>query len=150
MYGTRDVAYDWTEAYTQILVKPLGFENGLTSPCLFYHRQRKIKVAVHGDDFVSEGVWKELLWMDEVLGKEFSIETEILGPDEGEVKELRVLNRVIGREKSGIVWEGNPRHAEIVVEQLAMLKSKPVTTPGAEKEAKAGTEGATSQLRRCQ
>jgi hypothetical protein len=60
-YGTRDAAYNWTEAYTRFLVEKLGFEKGITSPCSFYHRQRKIKVAVHGDDFVSEGVKKELV-----------------------------------------------------------------------------------------
>ena len=37
----------------------------------------------------------ELLWLDKSLGKELSIKTEIIGPDEGKVKEPRVLNRVI-------------------------------------------------------
>ena len=90
--------------------------------------------------FVSEGVKKELLWLDMAFTKEFSTKTEILGPDEGEVKELRVFNRVARWEMSGIVWEADPRHAEMVVEQLDMLKLKPVTTPGVKEEVKAGTK----------
>ena len=118
LYGTRDAAFNWTEAYTRFLVEKLGFEKGITSPRSFYHRQRKIKVAVHGDVFVSEGFKKELIWTDKALGKEFSIKTEILGPDAGEVKELRVLNRVIKWESAGITSEADPRHAEMIVEQL--------------------------------
>ena len=52
-------------------------------------------MAVHGDDFVSEGAKEDLKWFDGALAKELQIKTEILGPDEGEVKELRILNRVI-------------------------------------------------------
>ena len=106
------------EVYTRFLAEKLGFEKGITSLCSFYHRQRTIKVAVHGDDFVSEGVKKELVWMDKALGKELSIKTEILVPDAGEAKELRVLNRMIKWESTGITWEADPRHAEMIVEKL--------------------------------
>ena len=70
-----------------------------------------IKVVVHGDDFGSEGVKKELVWMDKALGKDFSIKTEILGPDAEEVKELRVLNCVVKWESTGITWEADPRQS---------------------------------------
>ena len=93
-YGTRDAAHNWAMAYTAVLDK-LGFEKGATSPCTFLHRKRGIKMAVHGDDFVSEGPKEDLVWFNEALSKEFEIKTEMLGPDEGEVQEVRVLNRVI-------------------------------------------------------
>ena len=64
----------------------------------------------------AKGVKKDLVWMDKAFGKEFSIKTEILGPDAGEGKELRVLNRVIKWESTGITWEADPRHAEMIVE----------------------------------
>ena len=72
LYGTSDAAYNWTEAYTKFLVKTLGFEKGVASPRSFYPCKRKIKVAVHSDDFVSEGVKKELLWPDKSFCKEIS------------------------------------------------------------------------------
>ena len=77
--------------------------------------------------------------MDKALGKEFSIKTDILGPDAGEVKELRELNRVIKWESTGITWEADPRHAEMIVEQFEMTRAKPVTTPGLKDEVKSGT-----------
>ena len=89
---------------------------------------------------VSEGVKKELVWKDKAFGKEFSIKTEIFGPDAREVKELRVLNRAIKWESTGITWEADPRHAEMIVEQLEMTGAKPVITPGLKEEVKAGTE----------
>ena len=44
------------------------------------------------------------------------------------------------REKSGIVWEADPKHVGMSVEQLDMLKSKPVATPDVMEELKAGTK----------
>ena len=35
-------------------------------------------MAVHGDDFVSEGAREDLKWFDEALAKEFEIKTEDL------------------------------------------------------------------------
>ena len=43
-------------------------------------------------------------------------------------------------EKTGVVWEAGPKHAEMVANQLDMLKSKPVTTPGIKEEAKVATK----------
>ena len=52
-------------------------------------------MAVHGDDFVLEGAKEDLKWFDKTFADKFEIKTEILGPDEGEVTELRILSRVI-------------------------------------------------------
>ncbi len=42
-----------------------------------------------------------------------------LGGDEGGLKELRVLNRVIQWTPAGLRYEADPRHAEIVVRGVA-------------------------------
>ena len=83
-------------------------------------------MAVHGDDFVSEGAKEDLKWFDEALAKEFKIKTEILGPDEGEVKELRILNRVVRWEEDGLEREADQRHAELIISQLDLSNAKPV------------------------
>ena len=51
LYGTRDAAQNWTEAYTKFLVS-LGFRRGKASPCNFLHAKREIRLTVHGDDFL--------------------------------------------------------------------------------------------------
>jgi hypothetical protein len=105
LYGTRDAAYNWTQAYTTALCEKLGFKKGESSPCSFRHPIRGINTVVHGDDFFSEGPAQELEWMNRNLKKHFELKTEVLGPDAkaGQVDEVRFLNRVITWADDGIL-----------------------------------------------
>ena len=136
LYGTRDAAFNWTAAYTSVMVDKLGFEKGESSPCSFFHPDRHLSTVVHGDDFVTEGERYQLDWLDVELRKHFEIKTEILGPDahKGEQREVRILNRVLRWEDSGICWEADPRHAELVVKQLHLEDAKIVSTPGSKED----------------
>ena len=80
LYGTRDAALNWAEAYTKVLLS-MGYKKGTSSPCSFYHREWQIRTVVHGDDFLSEGSPKSLKKMDEALRKDFLVKTEVIGPD---------------------------------------------------------------------
>ena len=46
-----------------------GFSRGTASPCVFHHKTRDIRTLVHGDDYVSVGMPKQLKWMEEQLMK---------------------------------------------------------------------------------
>ena len=46
--------------------------------------------------------------------------------------EGQILNRVIRATDNGFELEGDPRHAELVVEQLNLQSGKSVSTPGAD------------------
>ena len=59
MYGTRDAAQNWFDAYSQQLVK-VGFKQGLASPCTFYHQQIGVRTYAHGGDYVSIGKPEQL------------------------------------------------------------------------------------------
>ena len=78
LYGTRDAATNWADAYTEVLIK-LGFTKGESSPCTFYHAEKGIQTVVHGDDFVSEGEKGQLLWLDKQMKLSFELKTEMLG-----------------------------------------------------------------------
>ena len=54
MYGTRDAALDWSQEYSETLIKG-GYEQGMSNGCLFYHEKLKVAVLVHGDDFIAVG-----------------------------------------------------------------------------------------------
>ena len=71
LYGTRDAALNWSQAYSEVLVK-LGFRKGRSSPCMFYHEEWQIRTVVHGDDFLSEGPGESLKKMDREMKKSFS------------------------------------------------------------------------------
>ena len=124
LYGTRDAAANWAQAYTKVLLD-IGFVKGASSPCTFYHPLKNICLAVHGDDFVSAGSLSCLKWLDETLKGSFQIKTEILGEQDGLLKEARLLNRVISWRPEGLVWEPDPRHCELVWKDLGL---DPATT----------------------
>ena len=104
-----------------------GFTRGIASPCVFHHKTRGIRILVHGDDYVSVGMLAQLKWMEGQRMKKYQIKTQLLGPGEGQSKELKILNRIATWSGSrGVTHEAGPRHVEIVVEQLRLSESKPV------------------------
>ena len=72
------------------------------------------------------------------MGKAFQIKTEVLGPNEkrGEQLEIRFLNRIVQWRPEGITWEADPRHAELIIQQLELQDCAAVMTPGVKHEAK--------------
>lgn len=135
LYGTRDAALNWAECYTSKLLA-LGFSKGASSPCTFFHEGRGIRLAVHGDDFVSEAPAADLKWLDVELKKHFTMKSQTLGPDVGECKELTILNRSIRWTSSGVTWEPDPRHAETIIRDMGIEDGKGVCSPGVRESEK--------------
>ena len=148
LYGTRAAASSWADCYTEILVNN-GFRQGKSSPCLFFNEQKAILTLVHGDDFMSTGSAKSLEWLEEVLKGKLEVKTEVLGPaGESRCKEqIRFLNRVLSWESGGIRYEADPRHAEIIINQLGLSQtSKSVGTPGVPPTAPRNEDDAENPL----
>jgi len=130
MYGTRDAAANWSLEIARVLVGVLQFTQGKSNPCLFYHRVRRIRTTVHGDDFESLGPLSSVRWFAAELKKHWMLEEKgILGPPglAGTVQEMRHLNRILTWDSSGIVWEPDPRHVEVIIKELQVQRA--VTTP---------------------
>ena len=79
MYGTRDAAQNWFEEYSNQL-KSFGFQRGKATPCVFFHEQRKIRTMVHGDDYVSAGMARDLQWMQKQLESKYQVKAQFFGP----------------------------------------------------------------------
>lgn len=96
LYGTRDASANWQGEVGRCL-KEWGFIARRYNPCMFYHPGRGVMCLVHGDDFVCVGGSSDLEWVKEKLKKRLEIKTSTVGTDEkrGEVKEARILNRII-------------------------------------------------------
>ena len=140
MYGTRDAAQNWFDAYSQQL-KDIGFTQGLASPCTFYNQQRGIRIYVHGDDYVSIGTLDQLKWPQTQLEKSYQVKTHILGPKEGQLQQVKIFNRVVTWDDTrGIGYEADPRHIEIVKQQLHLEEAKVVTTLGTKEEGRTATD----------
>ena len=109
----------------------------MATPCVFYHEGRAIIIYVHGDDYVSAGTTANLKWLKTELERKYQVKTQFLGPEEDQAKEIRILNRVIGwNGNEGISYEADPRHTEIIIDQLKLKDAKPVSTPGTKEEGR--------------
>jgi len=133
LYGTRDAARNWEEEYSGYL-ESIGFIRGISTPSVFYHETRELRVVVHGDDFTFLG-WKEQLnWVRAEMMKRYEIKFELMGPAAGDNKSVRILNRVLQWRESGLELEADQRHAELIIKYAGLgNKAKPVGSPGEKK-----------------
>jgi hypothetical protein len=138
LYGTRDASARW-EAFLASELKKHGFIQGIASPCCFHHPQHDLRCMVHGDDFVFVGPDADLAWAERIMGESFLVKVVgRLGGDRGDDQEIRVLNRVLRWTAHGIMYEADPRHAEILAREVGAA-GPAVRTPGTKGDkAKAG------------
>ena len=90
---------------------------------------------MHGDDFASVGHRAALKWFLQKLESRFEIKTSVIGTGVGEVREARVLNRILRITELGWEYEPDQRHAEMIVEQLGLKDAKPVEIPTEEEKS---------------
>ena len=142
MYGTRDAASNWEDAYTEFMISS-GFKVGCVTPCLFWHPEKQLVIEVHGDDFTNIGSEEDLNWFKSQISSRFEFKHKArLGPDAGDDKSVRILNRIISWEDDvAINYEADQRHAEILVESMNLETANVVSTPGVKES---GGEGPLS------
>ena len=111
----------------------LGFTSGKVTPCMFWNKQRDIRINIHGDDFTVLAEEDQLDWFRREVSKKFdAIFRGRIGPDIADDKSIRILNRIITWTPEGIRYEADQRHGEIILKQLNLeLGAKAVLTPGA-------------------
>ena len=103
---------------------------GKGHPAIFHHPSRDIKTLVHGDDYVSSAMSEDLDWLESELGKAYEIKTQRTKPKGNEEVDAKVLNRVVRRNNQGYEIEADPRHAELIVEQVLETGARTLSTPG--------------------
>ena len=130
MYGTRDAGAIWESCYAGCLTK-LGFIQGAASPCCFRHPQWSVSVVVHGDDFTALGSPEGLDKFEKGMTDTFECKLKgRLGTGPNDAKEMRVLNRIVRITDDALLYEADPRHAEMIIKAFKLEESKPVVTPG--------------------
>ena len=61
LYGTRVAVRCWEQECKRML-ESIGFRRGSTSPCASWHKDKGLRLVVHGDDLTSSGTENELRW----------------------------------------------------------------------------------------
>ena len=73
--------------------------SGTASASCFYHPNSGVQCVVHGDDFTFSGCDSALDWTRERMQQAFLSKIDgRLGPDPQDLKQARILNRVISWE----------------------------------------------------
>ena len=72
MYGTQKAADGWQGEYEGTLIQ-LGFKQGVSCPCVFWHEARGLVCSVHGDDFTTAGPRTALNWFEAEMEKTYEL-----------------------------------------------------------------------------
>ena len=65
-----------------------------------------MSIVVHGDDFTALGESADLDWYERALAEFFELKLRArVGPEEKDDKEVRILNRVLRLQDTGLLYE---------------------------------------------
>ena len=129
MYGTRDAASLWENCYGDAL-KKMGFVQGVASPCCFYHSAWGVQCVVHGDDLTALGNADGLNAYEKAMQEAFECKLKgRLGGEDGDEKEMRVLNRIVRVTSRGLLYEPDPRHIELLIKAMDLEQANSQVTP---------------------
>ena len=130
LYGARDAPANWEAAIKDVMIK-LGFMQASSNSCLYFHKEKQIRIEVHGDDFTGVGPKSELQWFADALKAYWTIDVRgILGPPsmQGVDHSIVILNRLLTWTDRGIEMEADPRHVDLLLREVGCEGAK-VTTP---------------------
>ena len=89
---------------------------------------------VHGDDFIAVGYRDRVETFRNQIANRFTVKDKIIGlrEDLGELREARVLNRILRVRHDGWEYEADQRHADLIVSELGLGRARSAKTPGEE------------------
>ena len=88
---------------------------------MFHHEPRNIRVVVYGDDFTVLGADEDLDWFRKQVQTRYEVEFKArLGGQKTDDKNVFLLNRPIEWTPSGITYEADQRHVEIISRDLQL------------------------------
>ena len=120
LYGMRPAAKAWEADYSQKL-KEAGFLKGKGSPSVYFNPASGVRLVVWGDDFSFLGREKDLSDMLDKMRSWYSIKLRgIVGPDPGDLKEIRILNRQLRWTTDGIEYEADDKHVQTIIKGVGL------------------------------
>ena len=102
LYGLRTAASSWEKWYTKTM-EEAGFVTGQATVSTFFHKEKNIRVVVHGDDFIIEGVECDFRWVEAIVKTR-----AMLGPERTDDKVADILNRVVEWKDEELWYEADP------------------------------------------
>ena len=120
LYGMRPAASAWEEEYSDTVVTA-GFMRGKSAPTVFWNPRSDARLVVWGDDFTVLGRDGDLREFRDELSKKYSVKVRaVLGPEPGDDKETRILNRKLTWGDSGLIYEGDEQHVKTIIAGMGL------------------------------
>ena len=96
LYGCRDASQGFEFFVCEILVTEGGFMVGRFYSCIYWHAERRIRVWVHGDDFIISATRANSLWVLQLLRRRLVVKDRgVFGTLPTDMKEIRCMQRTI-------------------------------------------------------
>ena len=76
------------------------------------------------------GLRADLDWYEKRLGQSFELKINGRIGEDTDLKTVRILNRIVTLTDEGLIYESDPRHAELISRNVALEEGKGVGTPG--------------------
>ena len=115
LYGMRPAASAWEEHYAANF-KSEGYERGRAAPTAFTNKETGVRVVVWDDDFTFLGRERYLKEIGAKMAEWYDIKIRgMMGPDAGDEKEIRTLNRVVKWESDKLIYEADDKHVSNIL-----------------------------------
>lgn len=102
-------------------MKDCGFEEGAATPCISHHKGKDLRAVVHGEAFTILGPEESLQWLRGRIEATFEVKLRgRRGPDPGDCKSIRILNRIVSWTDNGIQYEADQRHEELIIKMMGL------------------------------
>lgn len=90
-----------------------------------------MQIVVHGCGVTALGNNDGLSRYENAMGEAFEIKHKgRLGHDINDLKEMRLLNRILRIDDHGLLYEADPRHVELLARELDLDHATPYVAPG--------------------
>lgn len=141
MSGARDAPLKW-QREVKDKMEQLGFYASVLQPAVYSHRDRKLEVVAHVDDFLCTGARADLLWLQGELKKFYEISSTFLG--DHDEREAAYLNRVTRWTSDGLEYECDPKHAQVLLREMGYDGVSPHGLPYEQGHGGAAWRGSTA------
>ena len=128
MYGTRDALAVWSRLVKKMSTE-LNFRPSRITPCVYWNRERQLRVVAHVDDFLVTGPKGELLELRSQLKKKYEADGDVLGLEEGEARQAKFLGTFIRVRDWGIEVKADGRLVKGLLEEYDPNSKQVVDTP---------------------
>ena len=98
---------------------------------VFFNIQTGVRCVVRGDDFTFTGGKNELMEVKFYMASWWDIKLRgVLGGEDGDDSEATILGRKLRWTRTGIEYEADPKHAQLVIEEMGLsADSRSVDSP---------------------